>query len=241
MTNTKFLVKDKGEQKLRIAEKRQLILNWLKSENFSTCEILSQVIGLRGQGAHNTLKAMKRDGLLRSEDLPTGARIQVVYGLTPHAAMLASDFENGEVINYFEPGRISPWTLQHSLSLQKLRLQLEATGWTSWRTERECRREGQEHGWLKVPDAVATDPQGERVALECERSYKSLKRFPPILANYLQMMKQNRIAKVHYWCTGQCDAQKMQQIFKSIKQITIKGQIADLKPEHYQKFQFFNF
>lgn len=241
MANTKFLINDKGEQKLRIAEKRQLIIGWLKSESFSTCEILSQVIGLKGQGAHNTLKAMTRDSLLRVEELPTGARMQVVYGLTPHAAVLASDFENGEVVNYFEPGRVSPWTLQHSLSLQKLRLQLEAAGWTDWKTERECRREGQEKGWLKVPDAVATNPAGERIALECERSYKSLKRFPPIVASYLQMARQEKVTAVHYYCTGQVQAEKMQQIFHSIKQVNIKGQIADLKAEHYQKFHFFNF
>jgi hypothetical protein len=241
MANTKFLINHKGEQKLRIAEKRQLIIGWLKSESFSTSEILSQVIGLKGQGAHNTLKAMARDGLLRSEDLPTGARMQIIYGLTPHSAVLASDFENGEIVNYFEPGRVSAWTLQHSLAMQKLRLQLQAAGWTEWKTDRECRREGQEQSWLKVPDAVATDPEGERVALECERSYKSLKRFPPIMANYLQMMKQNKIVKVHYYCTGQCDSQKMQQIFKSVKQVNIKGQSVVLQPEHYQKFQFFNF
>lgn len=241
MTNTQFLMQDKDQQKLRIAEKRLLILNWLRSECFSSCEILSQVIGLKGQGAHNTLKAMMRDGLLRSEDLPTGAKMQVIYGLTPHAAVLASDFENGVIVNYFEPGRVSAWTLQHSLAMQKLRLQLQAAGWTDWKTDRECRREGQEHSWLKVPDAVATNPEGERVALECERSYKSLKRFPPIMANYLQMMKQNKIVKVHYYCTGQCDSQKMQQIFKSVKQVNIKGQNVVLQPEHHQKFHFFNF
>jgi hypothetical protein len=241
MANIEFLMQDKSQQKLRIAEKRQLIIGWLKTEIFSTCDILSQVIGLKGQGAHNTLKAMQRDGLLRFEDLPTGAKMQVIYGLTPHAAVLASDFESGEIVNYFEPGRVSAWTLQHSLALQKLRLHLEAKGWTSWKTERECRREGQEQGWLKVPDAVALSSEGERVAIECERSYKSLKRFPPIMASYLQMMKQEKIAKVHYWCTGQCDSQKMQQIFRSVREVTIKGQVVPLQDHHHQMFHFFNF
>ncbi|MDP2152208.1 MAG: MobC family replication-relaxation protein [Methylotenera sp.] len=241
MANTQFLLNDKAQQAMRIAEKRQLIIGWIKSESFSTCEILSTVIGLKGQGAHNTLKAMMRDGLLRSEELPTGSRMQIIYGLTPHAAVLASDFENDEVVNYFEPGRVSAWTLQHSLALQKLRLQLESAGWTDWKTERECRREGQAQGWLKVPDSVASNPQGERIAIECERSYKSLKRFPPIMASYLQMMKQNKIEKVHYWCTGQCDSQKMQQIFKSIKEINIKGQVVPLQDHHHQMFHFFNF
>lgn len=241
MANTQFLMQDKAKQVLRIAEKRQLVLDWLRSESFSTTDILSQLLGMKGQGAHNTLKAMVRDGLLRSEDLPTGSKMQVIYGLTPHAAMLASDFENDQIINYFEPGRVSAWTLQHSLAIQKLRLQLQAEGWVDWQTDKQCRREGQENNWLKVPDAVATNPEGERVALECERSYKSLKRFPPIMANYLQMMKQNRISKVHYYCTGQCDSEKMQQIFKSIKQVSIKGQNIALQPEHHQKFNFFNF
>lgn len=241
MANTQFLMQDKAQQVLRIAEKRALILDWLKTEGHSTCEILSQVLGMKGQGAHNTLKAMQRDGLLRSEDLPTGAKMQVIYGLTPHAAMLASDFVNNVMINYFEPGRVSPWTLQHNLSIQKLRLQLQAEGWTGWKSDRQCKREGQQNQWLKVPDAIAVTSDGQQVAIEVERSYKSLKRYPDIVASYLQMMKQEQIASVHYYCTGQCTSSKMQEIFHSIKQIRIKGQVAALQPEHHQKFHFFNF
>lgn len=241
MANTQFLMQDKAQQILRIAEKRQLILDWLKAEGHSSAEILSQVVGMKAQGAHNTLKAMLRDGLLRCEDLPTGAKIQVIYGLTPHSAMLASDFENNIMVNYFEPGRVSAWTLQHNLSIQKLRLQLQAEGWTNWKSDRQCKREGQLNKWLKVPDSIAITPDGQQVAIEVERSYKSLKRYPEILANYLQMMKQQQITCVHYYCTGQCTAEKMQAIFHSIKHIKIKGQDVALQPEHHQKFHFFNF
>lgn len=241
MANTQFLMQDKAQQSLRIAEKRELILDWLKTEGHSTAEVLSAVLGLKGQGAHNTLKAMQRDGLLRSEDLPTGAKMQVIYGLTPHAAMLASYFVNNVMVNYFEPGRVSPWTLQHSLSIQKLRLQLQAKGWTNWKSDRQCKRDGQQNQWLKVPDAIAVTPDGQQVAIEVERSYKSLKRYPDIVASYLQMMKQEQISAVHYYCTGQCTSQKMQQIFTSIEHIKIKGQLITLSKEHHQKFQFLNF
>ncbi len=241
MANSQFLIKDKAQQVIRIAEKRELILNWLKVEGHSTCQILSQVLGMKGLGAHNTLKAMERDGLLRCEELPTGSKTQIIYGLTPHAAALASDFKNNELVNYFEPGRVSAWTLQHSLSIQKLRLQLESEGWTNWKSDRQCKRYGQQNNWLKVPDAIATTPDGRTIAIEVERSYKSLKRYPEILANYLQMMKQEQITAVHYHCTGQCTSKKMQDIFHSIKQIKIKGQDITLQPEHHQKFHFFNF
>lgn len=241
MANTQFLMKDKAQQVLRIAEKRDLILDWLKAEGHSSAEILSQVVGMKGQGAHNTLKAMLRDGLLRCEDLPTGAKMQVIYGLTPHAAMLASDFENNDMVNYFEPGRVSAWTLQHNLSIQKLRLQLQAEGWTNWKSDRQCKREGQLKQWLKVPDAIAKSASGQQVAIEVERSYKSGKRYPEILANYLQMIKQEQITAVHYYCTGQCTATKMQAIFHSIKQIKIQGQLIALQPHHYQQFHFLNF
>lgn len=241
MANTQFLMQDKAQQVMRIAEKRELILDWLKVEGHSSAEILSKMLGMKGQGAHNTLKAMLRDGLLRCEDLPTGAKMQVIYGLTPHAAMLASDFENNVMVNYFEPGRVSAWTLQHNLSIQKLRLQLQAEGWTNWKSDRQCKREGQQNKWLKVPDAIATSPDGHVVAIEVERSYKSLKRYPEILGNYLLMLKQEQITAVHYFCTGQCTSQKMQAIFQSIKQIKNRGGSASVLPEHYQKFHFFNF
>ena len=241
MANNQFLIKDKAQQILRIAEKRQLILDWLKAEGHSSSEVLSQVLGMKGHGAHNTLKAMQRDGLLRCEDLPTGSKVQVIYGLTPHSAMLASDFVNNVMINYFEPGRVSAWTLQHNLCIQKLRLQLQAEGWTDWKSDRQCKREGQQNKWLKVPDSISTNPDGQLVAIEVERSYKSLKRYPDIIAGYLQMMKQEQITCVHYYCTGQCTPIKMQAIFQSIKQVKIKGELITLQPHHYQQFHFFNF
>ena len=241
MANTQFLMANKAAQILRISEKRELITNFLKSETFSTPDILSQVVGMKGQGAHATLKAMVRDGLLRCMELPTGHKMQMIYGLTPHAAALASDFAAGEIVSYFEPGKVSCWTLQHSLFIQKLRLQLESEGWTDWKSDRQCRREGQKNAWLKVPDALATNPQGERVALEVERSYKSLKRYPDILSNYLQMMRAGRIQNVRYYCFGAVTAKKMREIFHSIKKIKVQGQDIVLEVRHYQQFQFFDF
>lgn len=167
--------------------------------------------------------------------------MQMIYGLTPHSAALASDFVNNQIVNYFEPGRVSPWTLQHSLSIQKLRLQLESQGWNDWKSDRQCRREGQKHQWLKVPDALATNPHGQAVAIEVERSYKSLKRYPDIMAGYLLMLKLEQISQVHYYCVGQCTEQKMQQIFNNIKQVKINGDLVTLQPHHYQHFNFFNF
>lgn len=241
MANTQFLMANKAEQILRISEKRELITNFLKLETFSTPDILSAVVKMKGQGAHATLKAMVRDGLLRCMVLPTGHKMQVIYGLTPHAAALASDFSTGEIVSYFEPGKVSCWTLQHSLSIQKLRLQLESQGWTDWNSDRQCRREGQKQAWLKVPDALATNAQGERVALEVERSYKSLKRYPDILSNYLQMIRSGRITKVHYYCVGAVTAKKMRDIFNSIKKIKVQGQDIALEAKHYHPFEFFNF
>ena len=241
MANTQFLMTNKAQQVIRISEKRELITNFLKSETFSTPDILSAVVKMKGQGAHATLKAMVRDGLLRCMELPTGHKMQVIYGLTPHAAALASDFAAGEIVSYFEPGKVSCWTLQHSLCIQKLRLQLESEGWTDWQSDRQCRREGQANAWLKVPDALAVNPQGERVALEVERSYKSLKRYPDILSNYLQMIRAGRIQNVHYHCVGAVTAKKMREVFHSIKQIKVQGQYIVLEAKHYNQLQFIDF
>ena len=242
MANTQFLMANKAAQSLRISEKRDLINTFLKSEIFSTPDILSQVVGMKGQGAHATLKAMVRDGLLRCGELPTGNKMQVIYGLTPHAAALASDFAAGEIVTYFEPGKVSCWTLQHSLFIQKLRLQLESEGWTNWQSDRQCRREAQKNeSWLKVPDALATNPQGERVAIEVERSYKSLKRYPDILSSYLQMIRAGRLNKVHYYCVGSVTAKKMHDIFHQSTHIKIQGQHIALELRHYQQFEFFDF
>ena len=236
-----FLMADKAEQRVRVEEKRTKILNFLATEGFSSTELLSEVLGMQGHGAHTCLKALERDLYVRCERLPTGARLLTIWGLTPHGVGMMADFENGQVVNYFEPSRVSPWTIQHSLAVQKLRLQLEAKGWTGWRSDRQCRAEAVEGKWLKVPDALAVNPQGELVAIEVERTVKTLKLYPEIMAAYLQMARAGRLLKVNYFCCAPLSADRMQNIFSSIHTIKINGQAVPLSQQHHRLFEFFNF
>ena len=50
------------------------------------------------------------------------------------------------------------------------------------------------------PDAVAVDPQGNRIAIEIERHVKTLKRYEAVFAIYLQSIKRGEYAAVHYIC-----------------------------------------
>lgn len=93
--------------------------------------------------------------------------------------------------------------------------------------------------WLRVPDAVATSPEGLTVAVEVERSAKTPKRYQAIMADYLQMRKAGTVSVVHYVCETDRLAAGLARLFQAIQTVNIKGVEVALKPEHYEAFKFF--
>jgi hypothetical protein len=224
----------------RVQNKRTLLLDWLKGEGFSTTQILCQVLSLKDRATRLTLDRMAQEGLIEQHEVSgLGGSIRI-WGITPHGAAVAVDPNNPD-FSYFEPGRLSPSTIQHALAVQQVRLEFSRRGWTQWQTDRQCHQLEASNGWLKIPDAVAMDPQGKLVAIEVERTFKTLKRYQAILANYLRMAAQQKIDRVEYVCPLPGMASKLELMFCSIKTVPVQGQVVAIKPEHLDRFTFTDF
>lgn len=225
-------------QALAIETKRNKVLDWLKSEGFSTSAIIGEVLGFQRSATHKTLKDMEKAGLLQVEQIPAGAGTIAIWGLTAHGSLMATDPEDPNPdYSYFEPGRVSPLSVGHALDVQRVRLVLTRQGWTTWHSDRDLHR----YGLAKIPDAIARNPNDQLVAVEVERTTKTEKRYRDIMSTYLQMIKTGHIERVQYICPQPGIAKRLQRLYAGLEYVVVQGQRVQLRPEHYEKFSFIDF
>lgn len=177
----------------RAEAKRVAVLEFLAEEVWSSQAILGQIVGLQArQAAHRLLSRMEGEGTIRRAAAPILAGQGItLWGITPQGrAVTLSASPLGPV---FEPSKLSLQTVPHSLALQVIRLRCEAEGWTNW-----TRGERLGKNVLIRPDAIAITPQGHRVAVECERTIKTSKRYQSILLAHLRAIQAGQWVGVYY-------------------------------------------
>lgn len=138
--------------------------------------------------------------------------------------------------SYFEPSRVSEQTVRHELDIQKLRLKAEALGWHSWV---DGNRLGSKLKSQSRPDALCINLSGYHVAIECERTFKSLKRYEHILISYLKLIKSGEINSVVWVCPNKEMTQRLKMIITSIKHVQVLGQKIQIEPlKHHANLYF---
>lgn len=232
-----------AERQARAADKRWQILRFLRSEIWSTQSVIGQVIGVSARPPQwRVLVALEKEGLVTRAPVEVfGKKVATIWGITAHGQAMAVDVnaEDEEVVsNYFEPGKFSPFTAQHHLDIQEMRLRAEAAGWTDWLPGTSM---GLSAPGMKRPDAVARSPGGLRVALEVERTAKTRKRYVEIVSSALQAIKRGDFDCVHYVCPTEGLAAGLERLFRGIKQVRVKGQAVQLQEQHYKRFRFFEY
>jgi len=208
------------------AEKEDKILKFLLDEIFSTSSRVAKLIDTTQTTAYRTLKKMESQGFVKmhEEGLSLGrSGKQVIWGLTPTGALLASD-PNAESfkIDYYEVGRVKPVTMEHSLDVQDVKITALKRGWTEWKSSRKVQQmaQGDRETWLQVPDALAISPKGHQTAFEIERTVKTPKRYEVILSNYAQMIQEGIVKEVLY-ISPERISPRLERLFKTIEKITI--------------------
>lgn len=189
------------------------------------------------QAAHKSLCVMEDAGLLKRHRYEVlGSRL-TIWGITHQGQVMAFDPKSESVISAtFDPNRVSMSLIQHQLDLQRLRLAAERDGWGDWL---DGDRMGNRKEFEKRPDAIATLSDGRIIAIECERSFKSLKRYQSILLMYLRLIKSGEIACV-VWVSPTPDmAARLRAIMTSFTEFRFKGQILKVDPiKHHANLHF---
>ena len=216
----------------RNKEKQYLILRFLREVLWSKQDILQLVMKLQSrQSAHKSLKQMELQGLIKPHTFSALGGKLTLWGITQHGQSMAFDTKTEMPYStYFEPSRISEQLIRHQLDLQMLRINAEAQGWISWQ---DGDRLGQLSKSTKRPDAIAINNIGLKVGVECERTFKTQKRYEQILLSYLRLIKNQTVNEV-VWISPTEDFTKRLKIqIQSIKQLKIAGQIIKVEPQKH--------
>lgn len=91
-------------------------------------------------------------------------------------------------------------------------------------------------GIRKRPDAIASNAEGQIVAIELERSIKTLRRYETIFSIYLQMMKRDEYSQVHYVCPDSKFAPRLERMFSLIKSVPVAGERVPINEKHRARF-----
>jgi hypothetical protein len=226
MRDISHFIHDKAEQKKRIEEKRELILQFLAAETFSTSEIISSLLSISRVAAYKTLKSMEREDLVRLYEIEyelAQKGKQTIWGLTPTGALLAADLDDFNV-DYFEVGRIATSTIAHSIAVQRIKVLGLKKGWTEWQSGKKMRQLANKYKktWIQIPDSLALSPDRKKTAFEIERTVKTPKRYDAILSNYAVMFLEKTVDEVLYICPPKI-ATRLEVLFSKINKIVIDG------------------
>jgi hypothetical protein len=229
------------ERIMRAASNRSVVLSFLRTELFSTPQILGALVGFESrQAIHKLLKKLESTEEIRRHVVETLGGGLTIWGITAHGQACAFDPDIEKVVSAtFEPSRFSESTLRHSLDVQLLRVAAQKAGWNNWQNGD---RMGVAAKDGKRPDALAVSPAGKRVAVEVERTMKTTKRYEIILVQYLKLLKSGEIDLV-VWASPTDDfSKRLRAIITSIQTVRVEGKKVAIDPvRHHCNLRFVSY
>lgn len=213
---TEFASMPHAEKLARSLSKRDLVLKFLsKGEVYLTIDVACALLELSRPTALTTLRKLEALGCLKTEAMMVPwkdhPRNTVLFGITPTGLAHAGADPTAPV---FELGRTNSLYVQHHRQCQLLHVRALSLGWSGWVSERTLRDKNIK--LKKIPDAIGLDPDGQRVAIEMERSVKSTKRYEQIQEQYLADLKKGKIDRVAYVCSPKI-VNNVQKLFRHVE------------------------
>jgi hypothetical protein len=218
------------------------LLRFLLEENYSSLDNLATLLGVAKQTALRITKHLCDKDYLTKVEVDIGlARAISVFQPTNTGLMFAiADDENLPVLR--EVNRVNQATIYHDLKLQQIRLKLEADGYTkfqsSWQLSRILKKRKEKVPI--IPDYTCVNPDGDKVAIEYERTIKTKKRYQEIIGQYMDIKERGIIKQVLYY-TEDGFATKLKQLFAGIEFIYRKGTTEKCLAEHLTYFSFIEY
>lgn len=231
------------ERAARVALKLRTVLRFLRTEIFSSRQVLQELLGLSQDATLTTMAGYERQGLvLRGVVLKDGV-LRHLYGITLDGQMAALDEGEDFIDRWFRPSSVGVSTLNHTLHLQMARVRAERAGWTNWRNASSL---GKIIASDPFPDALVDDPSGECFAVEMELTTKSSARYEQILYARMVAVKARKFDCVVWIGYDATHAAALERRIKAITTINVlfNGQRKDISiiPEqHHSRLHFVEF
>lgn len=229
LMSKEHLIADPKERREVAQEKEVAVLDWLRDEIYSTTAVLAEklfISGNRSATLSTLYRLEKRGFLVRDEIRFMGRRTATLWGIT--AAGVLEGVPPGDIatmnLRHHTPGRVSPLTIEHSLDVQRVRIQLEDDeDWSDWVPGRllpgQNQRKGHPDRWPVYPDATAIWPlngKKYRMAVEVERTRKTPQRYVQVIRGHLSSIEAGRYAGVIYFCPTESQAVSLGALFRRL-------------------------
>jgi hypothetical protein len=227
-----------AERAVRVAEKLRATLRFLREEIWTDYKNLGQLLGVNPAATYRTVSSLAKTEIIRIERVPIVGGTVVLIGITHHGQAIAANVGERVMDKVFIPGRVSATYFRHTLDIQLLRIKAERAGWTSWVNADRVEKwpEGQAR-----PDAFVMDLRGRRIAVECERTIKSPKRYNQILNVWLQAIRRGDVQRVVWVSPSEMIRDRLRQLITSITHVEVNGQKVLIPKDRFENIEFLTY
>lgn len=229
------IIQDPHQRAARADEKRRTLMRFLRTELYTSPHVVAELLQIDPRAARSTVAALERGGLVKRHAIKLGdggSRFWVI-GITPLGQSVAFDPEAGETViaRSFEPARFSMVYLKHTLDVQRAYLSAARNGLVKQWVGAD-RLAAVKKG-VKKPDAVCLTTQGERVAVEVERSIKAPRSYRNVLAGHLTAMHQRKWNRVVWASPDEKTSARVKALILGVKRLQIAGIDTPIDPEKH--------
>lgn len=229
------LTMSRAEKLARASQKREAVLGFLASgETYSTLEILAELLQTSERNTRRLLQRLTAEKFLKVENNALPYSPLKLYGVTAHG--IAMTLTAHPSAREFYLGKTNPSFIAHHIEGQKIRLTAERAGWTNYLPGKLLYVENA--GRLKkLPDALATRPDGRRCSFEIERFIKSKKRMGEAMGGHLAQIVKKDYDLVYYFTPHLA---MLERAIQNVESVLVDGSKVQLTDSHRARFKLFD-
>lgn len=189
-------------EKMAIFNKRiATLLRFLLEENYTSLENIGLMLNVPKQTALRLTKHLCGKQYLNKLEVDIGLARPISLFQPTNTGIMFALHDGEELPELRDANRINPATIYHDLKLQQIRFKLEAQGYHSfmsaWHISRLLKKRNEKVP--KIPDYTCTNPEGDKVAVEYERTIKSKNRYQEVIEQYMDIKNRGVIKQVIYF------------------------------------------
>lgn len=215
----------------RAALKRKKLLDFLATEQWTTYDVISALIGSQRQNSQKLVKKLEKDGLITidSSRRDLYGHPRTVVGITQEG-IVSSGVALDDACTPYSSGRAPLSQIRHSSACQLARIEAEAFGWKNFVPDRLLKA-GSPPGLKankarivgKIPDYICNDCNGAKVALEMETSIKTPSRYKEIIAAHIYSIeRKHRYDRVLYLSDSDKRLHALKQVIGRIERVYLE-------------------
>ena len=218
----------------RAVEKKAALLGFLCSgEQWTTLPVVAELLKCSERNALRLLQKLVAEKLLKVDDSIMKFTRQKLYGVSDHGIAVVGFEVN---MKAFGIGRTNPSYVAHHIESQLIRIRAEQAGWTAWVPGKALMVSNAQR-LKKLPDSLATRPDGRRAAIEIDRYVKSTKRLTDIVGAHLSQIVDKHYDVVYYFTPY---AEAKTRAFSKIDFVVVGNQKIKLNDSHRSRFKVFD-